>query len=100
MLPLPRAKSTYLITCSTTNETVHLSTEELKAALYEALRREDELRSQLPSPGRDDTASTPTCLFFEKLPRELRDRIYKCLLVNPDLSTTKFLKGWRRALED
>jgi hypothetical protein len=86
-LPLPRTKSY-------TNET-----EELRAALSEALRREDELRSQLSLPSPDDTAETAICL-FEKLPRELRDRIYKCLLVNPDLSTTKYLKGWRQAPED
>ncbi|KAH8767733.1 hypothetical protein F5882DRAFT_302853, partial [Hyaloscypha sp. PMI_1271] len=42
-----------------------------------------------------------TCVFFKKLPLELRERIYKCLLVNPDLSAARYLKAWRQqAVQD
>jgi hypothetical protein len=78
----------------------HMNMEELRAALEtqrardQAVLRECELRSQLPKDDRDIATERSICYFFDKLPRELRDRIYKYLLVNHDLSTTKFLKLW------
>lgn len=78
-----------------------MGVEELRAALCasnrardEALRREGELRSKDTQPDVDDPSTAPVCYFFDKAPREVRDRIYKYLLVDFDLSTTKFLSRW------
>ena len=68
---------------------------ELQVALTKALRvndeasrEKDELRSKLSFyekiPGRSDS-KTP-CYFLESLPRELRDKIYRYLLINGKLS--------------
>ncbi|KAN0098368.1 hypothetical protein V8E51_014031 [Hyaloscypha variabilis] len=78
----------------------HMNMEELRAVLEterardEAVRREGELRSKLTHIEPDSATEPSICNFFDRLPRELRDRIYKYLLVNHDLSTTKFLKNW------
>ncbi|PMD41299.1 hypothetical protein L207DRAFT_632736 [Hyaloscypha variabilis F] len=84
-----------------TKDMEHMNMEELRATLLEtqrardeAVQRECELRSQLSKVDPDSATERSICYFFDKLPRELRDRIYKYLLVNYDLSTTKFLKLW------
>jgi hypothetical protein len=72
---------------------------QLQAALAEALRAKDEAiqnRDQLKShlnaiTMNTSTAKKPTCLFLERIPREIRDIIYSYLLVNPELSHAECL---------
>jgi len=67
-----------------------MNIEELRAALVEVQRERDEAiqakeavqSKQSSSP----TSSQPECLFLEKIPREVRDHIYKLLLVNEVLA--------------
>jgi hypothetical protein len=67
---------------------------QLQEALAEALRAKDEaiqdrdqLKSHLNSISMNTSAAeTPTCLFLERIPREIRNIIYSYLLVSPELS--------------
>jgi hypothetical protein len=67
-----------------------MNIEELRAALVEVQRERDEAiqakeavqSKQSSSP----TSSQPECLFLEKIPREVRDHIYKLLLVHEVLA--------------
>ncbi|KAE9373642.1 hypothetical protein N431DRAFT_465920 [Stipitochalara longipes BDJ] len=95
-----------LLRNSEIKDMANIDIEELRAALLEtqrarddAVHREGELRLQLTQLNHGAAVNTPVCYFFDKFPREMRDRIYKYLLVNLDLSTTKFLKGWGKDRE-
>jgi hypothetical protein len=70
-----------------------MNTEELCAALIDVQRERDEaiqarqaVQSQQSS---SPTCSQPECFFLEKIPREVRDHIYKLLLVNEVLATIR-----------
>lgn len=70
-----------------------MNIDELRAALVEVQRERDEAiqakeaiqSKQSSSP----TSSQPECFFLEKIPREVRDHIYKLLLVNKVLATNR-----------
>jgi hypothetical protein len=56
----------------------------------EAIQDRDQLKSRLNAITMTTSApETPTCLFLEKIPREIRNMIYIYLLVNPELSHPK-----------
>ena len=59
---------------------------ELQARLAEALRGQDQLREQLAAFQKQDEKKGD-CLFLTKVPREIREEIYKLLLVNEVLGT-------------
>jgi hypothetical protein len=75
---------------SGSKKTESMNIEELCAALVEIQRERDEAiqakeavqSKQSSSP----TSSQPECFFLEKIPREVRDHIYKLLLVNEVLA--------------
>lgn len=70
-----------------------MNIDELRAALVEVQRERDEAiqakqvvkSKQSSSP----TSSQPECFFLGKIPREVRDHIYKLLLVNEVLATNR-----------
>jgi hypothetical protein len=58
----------------------------------EAIQDRDQLKSHLNAITMNtSTTKTPTCLFLERIPREIRDIIYSYLLVNSELSHAECL---------
>jgi hypothetical protein len=70
-----------------------MTTEELCAALIDVQRERDEAIQAKPAvqskQSSSPTSSQPECFFLGKIPREVRDYIYKLLLVNEVLATIR-----------
>ncbi|PMD18631.1 hypothetical protein NA56DRAFT_691078 [Hyaloscypha hepaticicola] len=87
--PLPSTKNSK----SNPKKVESMNIEELRAALVEVQRERDEAiqakqaiqSKQSSSP----TSSQPECFFLGKIPREVRDHIYKLLFVNKVLATNR-----------
>jgi len=78
----------------TLNQTASAEVAELRAQLAAAVAaRDGAIAAQKSSLGRT-VELTNDCLFLKKLPIEIRNEIYKLLLVNPVLATPAVLESW------
>ncbi len=70
-----------------------MNNDELRTALFEVQRERDEaiqaIQGVQSKQSSSPTSSQPECFFLEKIPREVRDHIYKLLLVNEVLATNR-----------